>query len=335
MIRKINDIDELIGKCLAGEASAQERGLLESWINESAENRNYFHQFQTIFEKAATVRAAASFDTDEAWTKVKAQLKSKSNGRSLALETSTLSLNFILRIAAGLIFILGVGYMGYRIFSTSKAGAREFITANTTEVDSLFEGTTVVLNRQSRINYVFDQASNTHTVKLNGEAFFDVDSPAETAFIVEANGVFIRDIGTSFNVKAYPDQNTIEVVVKEGEVMFFTKADPGVRIVKNQKGVFDKSLGAFTVHVASPNATAYKDRTFVFANTDLRTVVTDLNEVYEKRIVISENLVNCRVTVTFRNEGIDEIAAVIAETLGLQLKVTARNIMLEGDACER
>ena len=335
MTNDINHIDELIGKYLAREASAQERGQLEAWINENAENRDYYQQFRMIFEKAATITDSREFNTDEAWAKVRTQLKKKSNGRTVAFDPSPFSLNFILRIAAGLIIVLGVGFAGYRILSPSETNAREIIAHTSTAVDSLFKGTTVVLNRQSRLSYAFDKGANAHTVQLKGEAFFDINLPSETAFIVEANGVFIRDIGTSFNVKAYPDKDTIEVVVEEGEVMFYTKTDPGVRIEKDQKGIFDKSSGAFTIKAADPNASAYKDRSFVFANTDLATVVSDLNKVYEKKILIGENLANCRVTVSFRNEDINEIAAVIAETLGLQVKMTAQEIALEGDACEQ
>jgi hypothetical protein len=62
--------------------------------------------------------------------------------------------------------------------------------------------------------------------------------------------------------------------------------------------------------------------------------VNDLNNVYEKKIILPEHLNKCRLTVDFANEDIDEIANVIAETLGLTIRKTDKEIFLEGSRCE-
>jgi transmembrane sensor len=40
--------------------------------------------------------------------------------------------------------------------------------------------------------------------------------------------VLVRDIGTEFNLKAYPEKDTIEILVTEGEVQFYTLYDSGL-----------------------------------------------------------------------------------------------------------
>jgi transmembrane sensor len=60
-------------------------------------------------------------------------------------------------------------------------------------------------------------------VKLSGEAFFSVKHEEEKPFVIEAEDVLVRDIGTEFNLKAYPDKDTIEIIVTQGEVQFYTK----------------------------------------------------------------------------------------------------------------
>jgi hypothetical protein len=48
---------------------------------------------------------------------------------------------------------------------------------------------------------------------------------------------------------------------------------------------------------------------------------------------MGDHLTSCRLTVTFEDETIDEIADVIAETLGLTVSKSANAIILKGPAC--
>jgi ferric-dicitrate binding protein FerR (iron transport regulator) len=82
------------------------------------------------------------------------------------------------------------------------------------------------------------------------------------------------------------------------------------------------------------NVLAYKTKFFSFSNADLGSVVEALNDVYDKKIVISDNLKACTLTVSFNNEDISEIALIISETLGLEVKESDQQILLEGEGCE-
>jgi transmembrane sensor len=59
-----------------------------------------------------------------------------------------------------------------------------------------------------------------------------------------------------------------------------------------------------------------------------------LNEVYSKSIVIDDKLSSCKLTVSFENEDVEEIAAIIAETLTLELRTTDSTIELTGNGCQ-
>ena len=83
------------------------------------------------------------------------------------------------------------------------------------------------------------------------------------------------------------------------------------------------------------NISAYADRVFVFENAELKTVVDVLNDVYDSQLTIENHkLDSCRITVTFDNEAIDDIATVIAETLGLEIKKSNEQIILSGNDCK-
>ncbi len=332
MENTFNHIDELIGKYLAKETSAEERTVLESWLTESDGNRHYFNQFKTIFEKAAATKDTPQFDTDAAWNKVRAKLRQESGARTISMKPS--SRNLFLRIAASIIILFGIGFFAYRFLQPSTVSSLEIATREHSESDTLPDGSGVFLNKETQLAYTFDKKKKAHVVKLKGEAYFNIQHDDDKTFIVDLEGVFVRDIGTSFNVRAYPESNSIEVVVEEGEVMFYTENTPGIYLRKGGKGIYHKATGKFTVEEAEPNVTAYKTRFFIFSDTDLKTVVENLNDVYDKQIVIGSHLNACRLTVSFNNEDINEIATVIAETLGLSVKTSDREIVLEGKGCE-
>ena len=324
-------IDELLASYLAGEASAEQSVIVTDWINKSDDNRKYFEQMKTIFNKASMPGTREHFNTDRAWAALQEKIASR---RKPIPSYRKWSDNPFLRIAAGLLVFTAAGLFAYNFFDVGPDNAVEVVSDLRSEADTLPDGSGVFLNRQTRIEYKFKRDEGTHTAKLVGEAYFNINHDPAKTFIVEAEGTFIRDIGTSFNVKAYPGSPTIEVVVEEGEVMFYTEGDPGIYLKANGKGIYNKETRKFTISEPEPNVTAYKTKFFSFSNSSLTEVVQTLNAVYPTRIVIDDALRDCMLTVSFNDENIDEIANVIAETLGLSVVRSAADVInLKGAGC--
>ncbi|MFZ6010840.1 MAG: FecR family protein [Bacteroidota bacterium] len=332
MENTFDHIDDIIGKYLAGEASAEETAWVNAWLSKSESNKKHFEHCRLIFDQAAD-HPWQQFDADAAWNKVRAKLHGQPAAKVVSLQERSPK-NLFLKIAAGIVVLLGIGLFAYEMLTTDSKPV-EVITEKKPATDTLPDGSDVVLNRETRLTYAFDKKKNAHVVKLKGEAYFNIKHNDNKTFIVDVEGVYVKDIGTSFNVKGYPDSNTIEVVVEEGEVMFYTDKDSGVYLRENGKGIYNKATKTFTVEDPEPNVAAYKTKFFIFSNTDLGTVVETLNNVYDEKIVIPDHLQQCRLTVSFNNESIDEIVNVIAETLGLTLKKSGQRFVLEGKACEK
>jgi ferric-dicitrate binding protein FerR (iron transport regulator) len=328
----LNHIDDLIGKYLSGETSVEEASLLDRWIAESERNRKYFNQFKMIFDRAANVKTIQNFNTDAAWSKLRSRLSQQPTGKVVQLKPFWE--NVYLRVAASVIVILGVGFFLYRSFDTSVTNTINVVADRKIETDTLPDGSAVTLNKQTQLAYSFDKKEKTHRVKLKGEAYFDIKHTDDKMFIVEADQVMIKDIGTSFNVKAYPETNTIEVVVEEGEVQLYTATSDGIFVRAGGKGIYNKTTKTFSVDQPEANAAAYKSKHFVFADIELGAIVIALNNVYDRKITIAPHLANCRLTVTFSDETPEEIANVISETLGLSVTSDGPDLLLEGKACE-
>lgn len=319
------DIDELIGKYLAGETTAAEAQQVQEWCAKSAANQKYFEHLQFIFEKASLANDTSTYHADIAWKKVQAQLHTPK--RNLFFELPSF------RIAASILLVSAIGVWAYQQFFSAVQNV-DLISNAAVVVDSLPDGTRVALNKKTALTITYNSKKKKGRIKLKGEANFEIKHEADKELIVEAEEVLIRDIGTTFNVKAYPESNTIEVTVQEGEVQFYTQQDEGIFIKAGDKGIYNKQSRKFEKVLADTNVVSYATKQFVFEESPLEEVVEQLNAIYEKKIKIGENIKTCRVTVNFNNEDIETIAEILAETLNLRIAAIDAEITLEGEGCE-
>jgi len=328
-----NDIDDLIGKVLALEASVHDQARLENWISQSDSNKKHFQQIRTIFESAAANHVQQQFDTDAAWAKVKRQVRSGKDN----LNTRNINHGYWqpLRIAAGIIVLLTIGIFSYQWLNPD---IQTFAIASnmTTVHDTLPDGSTAFLNKNSSVAFEYNARERTRKVKLKGEGFFEVKHEEGNPFVIEAEDVLVRDIGTTFNVKAYPDSDTVEVIVKTGEVQIYTLKNPGLSLVAGETGIYSKRLREFSkMQKADTNALAYKTGVFSFNKTDLQSIIDKLNEVYGSHIKLAnEKLGHCYITVNFSNEKLDDVVDVISQTLNLTVIRKEKEIILDGLGCE-
>ncbi len=327
--KEFDHIDDLIGKYLVGEATDGERQELENWMAQSEHNSSYFDHFRLIFERAKKVSGSQRFDADKAWVKVKSKIN-KSKGKSIDIPPYWQ----VLRIAALLIVTVGVVYFAYLQFQTPDE-IHSIVSQNKIVNDTLPDGSLAVLNRNSKIQYAYNPRNNKRKVLLEGEAFFEVVHQGDKPFIIETDGVIIEDIGTAFNVNAFPENPVIEVYVETGQVAFYTLNDTGLNLTAGETGIYDKSSQTFArILQKDTNKLAYKTGIFSFRNADLATIINDLNSVYDTKIRLGNpDLKSCRLNVTFRNERIEDLVEIIAETLQLRLTKEGDVFVLNGTSC--
>jgi len=321
---EFNDIDDLIGKVLSNEATAEEIREVEAWRKASPENEKYYSGLQVIFSRAALI----DFNEDEAWKKVQSKLRKK-KAKTIYWQP--------LRIAAGIVLILTAGIFTFRYFNRSKeTQTLALVSDNKVLENTLPDSSTVTLNKKSSIEFKYDPKQKTRRVKLKGEGYFDVKHEEEKPFVIEADEALVRDIGTSFNLKSYPGKDTVEVVVTSGVVQFYTLKDPGMMINAGETGIYSKRAKVFTkIAKADTNKLAYKTRVFSFHATDLRSMIEQINEVYDSKIrLANEDIARCQLTVTFRNDDLDHMVEIISETLGLTVERNKKEIILNGPGCQ-
>lgn len=332
-------IDSLIAKYLAGEATPEEQQQLQLWMDESEENKKYFGDIRFVHDKAVASRRYVKVDTEKAWSNVKAQMK----GRDPQLLVSPQKKQAIhqtiwFRIAASVVVVLGVAAILLTIYKNQTKN--ELLSYAVSSTDSTIsktfnDNTKIVLNRNSKITFHLNKRKKTKELILSGEAFIQVKHSADTPLVVKAEEILIKDIGTSFNVKAYPGTSTIEVYVESGQVVFYTIHEAGITLTAGETGMYDRNTKAFRKSSArNLNTISYASHLFVFNRTRLAEAIDRLNAVYPESIRLENPVLeDCLLTVTFDHETIDNIVDVIAETLGLRVRKTDNGYVLSGERC--
>lgn len=192
----------------------------------------------------------------------------------------------------------------------------------------LADGSVVHLAPLSRITVAVDGDGTTpRDVRLTGAAVFDVATDSSRSFRVHAAGAVTRVLGTSFGVRAYEDDASLEVVVRSGRVAVRASQaaarDTGVVLTPGARARRANAANA-AIHVDSVDASralAWSEGRLAFARTPLREVARELERWRDVHITIADSAVaERRVTVDLTNTRLDDAV----ETLGILLDLPVR-----------
>ncbi|GAB4196927.1 MAG: FecR domain-containing protein [Thermoflexibacter sp.] len=320
--------DDLIAKFLAGEADNTESEAVNDWILESENNENYFFEAQKAWEKASRNKTFRKVNTDSAWQKFQMQAP-----KVVALKPKRTAVPFM-RIAAAVVILLGVSTIWYLV-TKQNVEQVAFVTKEKTDSLLLADGTQIFVNRESKITYPKKFSEKTRRVKLEGEAFFQVQSDKEKPFIVETQSVEIQVIGTAFNVKSAFALQRTEVVVQEGKVLVRSGKD-SVYLNAGEQVTVEKDRIQRKESIQDKNFLAYKTRLLVFEKASLSEVIAKINALYATEIILKNKaLENCPITVIFNDASIEEIIDIITQThQGLRVSKEGERFIFEGEQCE-
>mgnify|MGYP000049204363 CR=1 FL=1 len=173
-------------------------------------------------------------------------------------------------------------------------GATKEIGYNTVNVPyggtytvELCDGTKVYLNSGTTLEFPSRFDGKVRSVILKGEAYFDVRKDVARRFIVHLKESNVTVLGTSFNIKAYGDEDYIYTTLVEGKVRFTSEKEheevtlrPGMQSVLNLK-----SGKTELKEVEVEQFTAWRQGRFVFPSTTLGDLMCQLKRWYDIDVV--------------------------------------------------
>lgn len=337
--------DELIAKVLSGEASAEEQAAVESWAGENGNNKQLVEQSRVTWAMLEAYQKSREINVDHAWAKLSSNLfaNEQTDGepvlRSIDSTPERKVTSFkTWRIAAAIAVIVSLGTLLYNLF-LADTNRIEIASGESTKEILLADGTRITLNKNSTLTYPEEFEPGLRNVELEGEAFFEVSANKDNPFVIDVEGAEVKVLGTTFNVSAYEEHDTVSVTVMEG-VVSLRPADKdtlekGLVLRMGSTGKLDKKSGKLMQMISAGMEELYwKTKTLIFKKTELKEVVKVLSAVYQAKVVItSEGLGRCRLSTTFSDEPLESVLQIIADTYGATVRTNNGRIEISGDGC--
>lgn len=270
---------EIISKYLNHEATEEELIHLNTWLEESEENKEELFRLKNayvltnVLSFADSITIESKSDTDHKVKKRRFSFYPFAKYAAVVCGTA----------------ILSIGYMMMKDYNQGEV--LQTLTVNEGERAqlTLADGTQIWLNANTVISYPDNFNRRSRSVNLKGEAYFKVAKNKDLPFIVNAENIDVKVLGTEFNVKAYNDENTIEVQVTEGKVQVYKDdADSAYYLTANEMISFDKSNSQFTEAGFDASAENWREGKYVFNNKPLSLIIKQLERIYAVHFIVND-----------------------------------------------
>ncbi|MBI2619176.1 MAG: FecR domain-containing protein [Ignavibacteriales bacterium] len=336
-----NQIDwKLLALYFSGE-STEARSLIEAWMEGDPLRKGYVESLRSVWRAAG--RKGSDWDVDSAWNSVASKaglgaigfhppqelrqsetpwsVRTRSEGR----------LRSALRLALAATLLAGIPYLVFRFFvpdlnSPDRVSMREVVTEKGERARiRLTDGSTVLLNSASSIRFPERFAENVRELYLQGEAYFNVVPSGGKLFVLRAQNASVEVLGTEFNVRAWPDEPDLQVVVAEGSVAVHAQGEGPAQHIVLTSGEMSNLNEDGTLSPPMPadlsRCLDWVNGKLVFSNAPFHEVIRRLERHYNLRCFVQDTSVSRRhLTASFKDEPTDEIVRIIALTLDLQYK---------------
>lgn len=334
----------------------KESGLLKAKISKA-------RQIVLAIHEAESAQRNVSSD-DELWQKIDTQL----------FQTTTSSFKvkrkWIAAIAASLLFMIALSYQffdsPYELLSSQNTTSQEWINIENSEGISLEihlpDSSMVVLEPFSSLKYPTYFTPEQRTVFLKGEAFFDIERDTLRPFLVYANETITKVLGTSFTIKAYEGQETVEVDVITGKVAVYAKVasnktikeknivlqtdeeiivplpNKKLEVTPNHKVVFDRKIELLTKKITQSPKLIREIETlsqYSFKDESVVKLFNAISQIYGVHLDFNEDdLANCLITTKLEDEPLFQVLEIVCTALNLNFQEVDARISITGIGCQ-
>jgi ferric-dicitrate binding protein FerR (iron transport regulator) len=261
-------------------------------------------------------------------------------------------------IAAGIFTIFFINYSlrldKSVIKQTNNAFVNEVVTKRGSKSSiKLPDGTIVRLNTDSRLTYLNFTAGKNREVTLIGEAYFDVAHDSSRPFIIHTGKINIKVLGTSFNVRNYPQDKELEtslikgkievslesrpediITLKPTEKLIIAKEQDELAAATKVKSSIDNKVILTSItylrHDSLVAETSWLNDKMVFVNQPLDKIAIELERKYAITISFKDEKVKkYRYTGVFENVSLEKVFQLIKYSKNINYKIDDKNIVIE------
>ena len=239
--------------------------------------------------------------------------------RSLSLSKRTVMLKRIAGVAAA----AAVGIFLYLSWLTSWTGYAAYDIAQTF---TLPDSSSVTLAPGSTLR--LQKHKDKRLVQMTGKVYFNVRHDDRAPFRVDAGSGFVKVLGTRSQVDS---RDPISVSVVSGKVLFsaIRSGEEALILTKGQSAVLDPAASKpVEITPKHPNPAAWATGEFIYDNTPLPEVLSELSEYYDVTLVAFDaghsSGESRRLSGEFSTSSLQEILNLINSALGTDIQIESQ-----------
>lgn len=294
------------------------------------------------------------------WLKIR-EKENQKTFKSLKLNS------FRKRFVSGIAATLVIGLMSAWFYNTQFKTENKIVTykelieenneglveqtnnSNKPQIITLSDGSSVLLQPNSKLSYPKIFTGDERKVYLSGEGFFEISKNPKKPFFVYANEIVTKVVGTSFRVKAYSDQPDVEILVRTGKVKvksneLVSKSDEdeivllpnqALRFVRNDMK-FNKITNITQDPVLVQNVGNIEQLSFEFNDIPVSQIFETIEQAYLIDIDYPVNkLKECHLTTSLSDQPLTEKLKIVCKSIGnnTSFEMNGNQIIITSEGC--
>jgi ferric-dicitrate binding protein FerR (iron transport regulator) len=331
---------QLIKRYLKGEAREGDKETISIWFSDLQAEALLRKEYKQIWDEIPEESDTGEYDGSMILNSIYHQIKLDESREASSVSFMKRAINIISRVAA-ILFIPLVMFL--LIFKNEPFQGKEEIAYS--EIYSplgtrtqfyLPDGSTGWLNSDSYLEFPLSFRGRSREVMLRGEAYFDIASDPKKPFIVNGDNFEVVAHGTSFDVRAYPNDDIISVTLVQGNIdVSGIKDDQRRKISLTESGYMCfynlKTMICKTSKVDVDKITSWKEGRLVFRDEPFEEVVKKINRWYNVNIVIKDKVLESYTYLaTFEDETLDEVLKLLKLSAPIDYKDIGRKVREDG-----
>jgi len=271
----------LLSRILNGEANLEEKEAFYRTLGDSKAEEELFYEVKSLWLRAA--KQHDIFDMDVEFNMLWDKIKHSEKQPSFTIGKK------IIRYAAMILIALGIGGLsGYFISKNNvefaDSGIQKYSALKgSVSIVEFADGTKVWLNSGSQLTYREDRKGKQRIAELTGEAYFEVTHRDDFPLLVKVGEIVVRDLGTTFNIRAYPEDSFIETSLVEGQADILNSQGNSLLALKpGESAVYLEDSKRIEIKPITENVlSAWRDGKFVIRDQRLEDIFKELGHWYD------------------------------------------------------
>ena len=239
--------------------------------------------------------------------------------RSLSLSKRTVMLKRIIGIAAAVI-------VGIFLYTSWRTSWTDYMAYDIPQTFTLPDSSSVTLAPGATLR--LQRHKDNRLVQMTGKVYFNVRHDDRAPFRVDAGSGFVKVLGTRFQVDS---RDPISVSVVSGKVLFsaIRSGEEALILTKGQSAVLDPAASKpVEITPKHPNPAAWATGEFIYDNTSLPEVLSELSEYYDVTLVAFDaghsSGESRRLSGEFSTSSLQEILNLINSALGTDIQIESQ-----------